>query len=329
MTKTKTYTHLSVFERGRIFEWRHYERLPIREIGRRLSRSHSTISRELTRNTLRQYSPIYYPKVAQSLAERRLQRRTTRIKLKTEKTQRFVIHRLKVGGSPEIIAGRIKHHLTLPTVSHEAIYQFVYKESPELIECLPRQHKKRRKKVPYRKKSSSIPSKIMIDERPDTINHRNEFGHWESDSIESCDRKHGLNVLLERASRLTHLSKLQSKKSCQTKKAIIHRLSNHPPDLVKSITYDKGPENSRHLEINKRLETDSYFCLPYPSWEKGAVEQINSLIRRFIPKKSEFSAISGLEIYKIEKLLNNRPRKCLNFKTPYEVFREQRGALLF
>lgn len=106
-------------------------------------------------------------------------------------------------------------------------------------------------------------------------------------------------------------------------------MSNHPSELVQSITYDNGSENTNHLKVNKVLGANSYFCLPYHSWEKGAVEQINSLIRRYIPKKTDISQISGTEIYKIEKLLNNRPRKCLDYKTPYEVFREQRGALLF
>jgi len=323
----KIYTHLSHFERGRIFEWRQYDRLSIREIARRLDRSHTTISRELRRNISTNYVPTYYPNIAQCKANYRLSHRAKRYRLKTPQAREYVIDRLKVGWSPEIISGRLHYDLTLPKLSHESIYQYIYKESPDLIKYLPRHHKRRRKRIPYRKARSMIYKKTLITERPDKINNRNEFGHWESDSIESADRQHGLNVLVERVSRLTHISKLVSKKSCQTKKAIINRLSNHPPALVKSITYDNGTENARHLEINNTLNTNSYFCLPYHSWEKGAVEQINSLIRRFIPKKTDISDISGLEIYKIEKLLNNRPRKCLNFKTPYEVFRKQRGAL--
>lgn len=216
----------------------------------------------------------------------------------------------------------------LPRVSHEAIYQYIYKEAPELTESLPRKHKKRRKKIPYRKKLSNISDKTMISDRPENINNRSEYGHWESDTIESSDRKSGLNVLVERASRMAHITKLDSKKSIDTQKAIQNRLLNHPSELVQSITYDNGSENANHLKVNKALGANSYFCLPYHSWEKGAVEQINSLIRRYIPKKTDISQISGIEIYKIEKLLNNRPRKCLDYKTPYEAFREQHATLL-
>lgn len=323
----KTYTHLSHFERGRIFEWRHYQRLSIREIARRLNRSHTTISRELRRNIHWHYVPTYYPNIAQQKANYRLSLRARRCKLKTTKTQQFVINKLKAGWTPEIISGYLKCNNKLPCVSHESIYQYIYKESPDLTCFLPRKHKRRRKRVPYRKAHSNIVGKTMICERPEHINNRTEFGHWESDSIESKDRRCGLNVLVERSSRLVHITKLNSKKSSETKRAIEKRLLRHPTSLVKSITYDNGSENAQHLEINKILNTDSYFCAPYHSWEKGTVEQVNSLIRRFIPKKSDISEITGTEIYKIEKLLNNRPRKCLNFKTPYEVFKNQCGAL--
>jgi len=324
-----TYTHLSHFERGRIFEWRHYQKLSIREIARRLNRSHTTISRELKRNINKGYVPTYYPNIAQQKAEYRLSHRAQRDKLKSEKTKNYVIDRLKTGWTPEIISGRLHTQEKMVAVSHEAIYQYIYKEDQTLIQYLPRKHKKRRTKVPYRKKNSKIANKTMITERPESIDNREEYGHWESDSVESSDRKNGLNVIVERKSRLTHITKLSSKKASETTKAITKRLSNHPTELVKSITYDNGSENAQHEKINERLDTESYFCLPYHSWEKGAVEQINGLIRRYIPKRSDISEISGTEIYKIEKLLNNRPRKCLNFRTPYEVFREQRGALPF
>lgn len=324
-----TYTNLSNFERGRIFEWRHYQKLSMREIGRRLNRHHTTISRELKRNTTQQYAPVYYPNIAQRIADYRLSKRSSRCKLKSEALQKHVINRIKCGWSPEIIAGRLSLQTKLPQISHEAIYQYIYKEKTELTHYLPRKHKTRRIKIPYRKKTLTIKDKTMIYERPIDIDNRTECGHWESDSIESSDRKSGLNVLLERRSRMTHITKLKSKKAVDTKDAIEKRLSKHPSDLVKSITYDNGSENADHQKINKKLQSDSYFCLPYHSWEKGAVEQINSLIRRYIPKKTDISQISGQEINRIEKLLNNRPRKCLGFRTPYEIFREERGALPF
>ena len=98
-------------------------------------------------------------------------------------------------------------------------------------------------------------------------------------------------------------------------------------ELVKSITYDNGSENVLHQEINDRLGIQSFFCEPYHSWEKGSVEQVNGLIRRYLPKGTNFNNITAAEINRIEKRLNNRPRKCLNYKTPYEMFRIARGAL--
>jgi len=151
-------------------------------------------------------------------------------------------------------------------------------------------------------------------DRPEHIGNRTEFGHWESDSIESKNRKNSINVLVERVYRYVHITKLDSKKACDTANAIINKLSKHPEHFCQSITYDNGSENAQHQKINIKLKTLSYFCQPYRSWEKGAVEQANGLIRRFFPKKTDFSEVSWGEIKKVENLLNSRPKKCLDFK---------------
>lgn len=153
------------------------------------------------------------------------------------------------------------------------------------------------------------------------------MGHWESDSVVGGDRSSGLNVIVERTTRLVNISLIKNKTAKETKAAVLRRLSNHPAELVKSITYDNGTENVLHQEINERLGTQSFFCAPYHSWEKGSVEQVNGLIRRYLPKGTDFNLITAAEINRIEKRLNNRPRKCLNFKTPYEMFSLARGAL--
>ena len=123
------------------------------------------------------------------------------------------------------------------------------------------------------------------------------------------------------------MTKLKSKKSIDTARAIIKKLSQHPDKFVQSITYDNGPENAKHLDINAQLRTQSYFCQPYHSWEKGSVEQVNGLMLRFLPKKTDFSTISRKTIQKIEDLLNSRPRKCLDYKTSLECYSELSGAL--
>lgn len=320
------YKHLSWFERREIYYLRHYKSCSLREIARRLNRSHSTIIREVKRNS-GCWCDQYYHNPAHQLARIRLSQRARRQFLKSTKTREFVIQHLKVGWTPEIISGRLKIRKNLKYVCHESIYQFIYKEAPELREYLPRKHKTRRKKYPYRKYISKIAYRTSILKRPKEINDRLLPGHWESDSIESKGRKCALNVLLERVSRLTHITRLPTKESADTKNAIIKRLSKHPENLVKSITYDNGVENAAHLKVNQELGCESYFCQPYRSWEKGAVEQLNSLVRRFLPKGTDFTEISDKTLREIEDRLNSRPRKCLGYKTPFEVYAEISGAL--
>jgi len=119
-----------------------------------------------------------------------------------------------------------------------------------------------------------------------------------------------------------HIAKLPAQTAHNLRTAINRRLGRHPQHMRKSITYDNGAENVEHMLTNKVLGTQSYFCEPYHSWEKGAVENGLSLIRRFLPKKTNFDTITKEEVKQIEKLLNNRPRKCLSFKTPNEVFNQ-------
>jgi IS30 family transposase len=256
-----------------------------------------------------------------------MKRRSLRCPLKSAETRQYVEEKLSLGWSPEIISGRLELDQGLKKVSHETIYQYIYKHAPEFIKYLPRHHKRRRKKHPYRKQHTVIANKISIVDRPESINNRLEAGHWESDSIESTSRKTGLNVLLERATRLVQITKLSSKKSIDTFHAIENRLFHFPDKFIKSITYDNGSENAKHLQVNDAFKCDSYFCQPYHSWEKGSVEQVNGLIRRYLPKGTDFTHIHHTKIKEIEMALNNRPRKCLDFKTPLEVYTEIYGAL--
>ncbi|KZN52321.1 hypothetical protein N474_23045 [Pseudoalteromonas luteoviolacea CPMOR-2] len=161
------------------------------------------------------------------------------------------------------------------------------------------------------------------------INDRSELGHWESDSVVSKHKKSALNVIVERATRLVHISKLGVKTALVTSNALIKRLSLHPPEFVQSITYDNGSENTRHIKTNEKLKCESYFCQPYHSWEKGAVEQVNSLIRRYLPKGTDFSTVIDKQIKEIEYKLNSKPRRCLGYKTLLEIYNEKVDALPF
>lgn len=321
---TTHYSHLNKTERTLIKDWKK-QCISLREIGRRLNRSHTTISRELRRNLW--CGRHYYIRGAQEFYEHRLKRRAQRFRLKTQSLRRFVHQKLSIGWTPELISGRLKMSGSKEYICHESIYQYIYIQAPDLIECLTRKHKKRRTKNPYRSTSERIKNRVSILLRPVQVDKREMVGHWESDSVVGGDRKSGLNVIVERMTRLVNISLMKNKTAQETKSAIIRRLSNHPDELVKSITYDNGSENVLHQAINDKLGVQSFFCEPYHSWEKGSVEQINGLIRRYLPKGTNFNNVSAAEINRIEKRLNNRPRKCLNYKTPYEVFRLASGAL--
>ena len=133
--------------------------------------------------------------------------------------------------------------------------------------------------------------------------------------------------MLFRSSRLTKLKKINHNNAEDFSKAIINRLESVVPAKRKTITYDNGKENVNHQNVNASLGTQSFFCNPYHSWEKGSVEQIVGLVRRYLPKKTDFAKVSDDQIAYIEHQLNSRPRKCLGFKTPYEVFSSIRVAL--
>lgn len=135
-----------------------------------------------------------------------------------------------------------------------------------------------------------------------------------------CNKNTGCNVVVERKTRMCHITKLSSKNASDTTQALIQKLSSHPQNFVQSITYDNGTENAMHLQTNRALACKSYFCAPYHSWEKGSVEQVNGLVRRYLPKKTDLTQITQETYENIEFLLNSRPRKCLNFKTPFEMY---------
>ena len=207
------------------------------------------------------------------------------------------------------------------TISHEAIYQYIYKERHDLVEALTRHHRKRQKRGHSRKhRKPHIPNRISIEKRPKFIDKRIQAGHWERDSLVSRASKSCLDVKVERKSRKLLLNKLKRKTAEAVRIVVITSLKSFPSHLRRSLTYDNGSEHAEHEKINKALGTRSYFCHPYSSWERGTNENTNGLIRRFLPKKTDFSKVSVKQIKRIEFLLNNRPRKCLNYKTPAEVF---------
>lgn len=316
------YKQLSIEERDKIAVL-HAQGQSIGNIASALERNKSTISRELRRNcTINRQ--LYWAHKAHLRAFWRKRQSARRPKLKSALIRGYVIKHLQQGWSPELIAGRLSKKHPQHKISYEAIYQFIYSKQGRdmnLKQFLPRAHRIRQRRGFTRKhRKAHIPSRILISQRPKIVTHRNQAGHWEVDTVSSRRTQlSALAITLERKSRIIHITQLDRKTSRKMSDAIIRSLQKYPVALKRTITYDNGPENVDHQRTNKLLGTKSYFCQPYHSWEKGSVESAIGLIRRFLPKKTDLATITKSQLRTIESLINNRPRKCLNYDTPQEV----------
>ena len=296
----------------------------LNEIARRLGRNKSTVSRELSRNGGAIYQS-YGGGSADRRARARRQNASQRERLRVPGVRAFVRRKLRCGWSPEQIAGRLPREVPGCHISHEAIYQYVYDRSvrcrDNLVPCLARAHWKRQNKGHrHTHRDPHIPARISILDRPSSITARRQVGHWENDLIISRQSSAALNILVERKTRYSKLTKVAHHTPHATRCAITRTLSRLPRAARRSITYDNGHENLHHRQINEVLGTSSYFCEPYHSWEKGTVENTVSLVRRYFPKRTDFTTIDIRRIKQVERQLNDRPRKILNFRTPREAF---------
>jgi IS30 family transposase len=319
---SRKYQHLSQTEREQIAQM-YWEGESFGRIAETLSRNKSTISRELKRNSAPEYKR-YTPCRAQSRSCERKSQANTHQRLKNKQIQQYVREKLAIGWSPELIAGRIGIDHPEYSISHEAIYQYIYHpqthDRVEMVKYLRRAHKKRRAKgIGRKERKTKIPNRISIEARPKSIERRDQYGHWEGDSLISRKSKAALNSLTERKSRLLLLTKLDRKGSAETNQAIIRRLKNLSANGRRTLTLDNGTENAKHEKLTAKLGIKCYFAHPYSAWERGTNEHINGLIRWYLPKGTDFSKIDKEQIHQIECLINSRPRKCLGFKTPLEV----------
>ncbi len=322
MSMPKNYKHITMEERELIAKM-HWEGKELSEIANVLVRDKGTISRELKRNASSEYR-CYTPCRAQCRADERRKTASRRLRLKNETVRQYVLEKLAIGWSPELIAGRLPLEHIGFSISYEAIYQYIYHpktaDREELIASLRRCHRKRMHKSIGRKvHKTKIPNRVPIDVRPKSVESRRYYGHWEGDSLISRKSLAALNSLTERKSRLLLLTKLKRKGAEETKDAIIRRLYALPAPMRRTLTLDNGTENAQHEEITSEIGLKCYFAHPYASWQRGTNEHINGLVRWYLPKGTDFSKISEEQIAQIESLINNRPRKCLGFKTPLEV----------
>lgn len=323
------YIQLCLEEREKLFVW-NAQGVSLREIGRRLKRSDTTIGRELKRNKLLTHgleksSGRYIPCRAQAKAEKRSVAQRSQASWKGPAVLTYVAEKLeKEQWSPETIAGRI--HIDHPeiTICHETIYRMIYEKQNKkfkLWQYLTVKRKKRMKKLGRDvHREGRIPEAVSIDLRPKHIAKRKQVGHWETDTvIGKISDDSALSVSVERKTRVTIMTKLRSKKADEKLTVLFTRFSVLPEQLRRTFTTDNGKENTQHLEMTKQLGMAVYFCHAYHSWEKGTVENMNGRIRRYIPKGESMDAITQQQIASIEWKLNTTPRKCLNWKTPLEA----------
>lgn len=325
----KNATKLTVFDRGQI-QGMLKKSASIGEIARKLGRSKSSISDEITRH--REWddstgSWIYCASSAQEtmIAVRITARYAGRQTFKTSHTYGYVIDHLKQGWSPEQITGSLAHETltnrSLRKISHEAIYQYIYSKDAKdlkLFEYLPWKRRRRQKKHGQAAGRSHIPNKVSIHDRPKDIETRSTFGHWEGDTVVGTQSEDPvIHTQVERMTRFLEAKIIPDKTAESTRKAQEEIFTEH---CVLSTTNDNGHEFSEHEQLQVETGIVSYFADPYSSWQRGTNEYHNGLIRRYLPKKTSFVNLTQDELDDIVWEINNRPRKCLGFKTPQEKF---------
>ena len=294
----------------------------VRAIARQLGRSPSTICEELKRNS---NHGRYVAIQAQHEYEVRRLKANRRNPLKNNKVYRYVEERLRDGWSPEQVEGRLKRDHPDDRafqICKETIYQYIYRPENQheaLWDCLPRHLKKRRKQKGRKVHKSHIQARISIHKRPEIVNARIQFGHYEGDTVEGKGHRDGIHTEVERISRKFFARKVSAITSEEAVRAQKELFGVLPRRARRSTTLDNGRENHLHMKL-KSLKMKTYFADPYSSWQRGSNEYHNGLLRRYLPKGTDFKTITQVELDEIVEEINNRPRKVLKYQTPEEVF---------
>lgn len=305
--------------------------LSIRKIAIFLGRNASSISREVNRSKLGRlgYRAILGQRhSSRNARSRRLDKR--KLFLNYPLLQ-VVKSKLKLFWSPEQIAIYLKKNYECPTmrISAESIYTYIYVlPRGELREELSLQLRDKHKKRRIRGRSaigqtSNLEDMLSIEERPKEVADRIIPGHWEGDLIIGDARKQtALGTLVERTTRTVILVPLKNKSALEVRKAFAKEIKKLPQQMRLTLTYDQGREMAQHKLFTKATKMQVYFAHPASPWERGTNENTNRLIRDFFPKGTDFSKVNRREIKKVQDLLNGRPRKTLDFRTPFEVMSE-------
>lgn len=304
-----------------------------RDIAKALGRDRRVIDREIERN--KPPGRKYNARLAETLSARReadrhrpkLEKRTMRV------LRHYVIDRLREDWSPEQIVGVLREQpppeLRGSSLCVETVYQFIYEGEGRFLRLYPhlrRGRSRRQKRWARKSRKVPIPSRVSIHERPEEIEAKEVPGHWESDTMEGKRTTKGnLSVQYERKLMLARCHKVADKTADETEQAMRKSIDSLPLPLWKSVTFDNGGEAATHVNLRNDYDLQTYFCDAYASWQKGGVENLNGLIRQYIPKRTDISQLTDEQIYGIQERLNNRPRKSLHYLTPNQALEREVG----
>ena len=316
----RTYHQLTQVQRYQIYVLRKTKH-SLTEIAKVIGVHKSSVSRELRRN---QGKRGYRPQQAHELAVKRRSKTIPRI---TVQNWAVIEKLLRHDWSPEQISGRLQKERGI-AISPEWIYQHVLVDQQaggDLYKHL-RCQKKRRKRYGRYDRRGKLPNCHSIEERPRVVNTRKRLGDWEVDTMIGRKHAQAMVTLTERKSRFTLVSKVK-RRTARLVRQQVCKLLLPVKDKVHTLTSDHGKEFADHLQIAETLKLKFYFAHPYAAWERGTNENTNGLLRQYFPKKCDFQSVSDKQIERAVARLNFRPRKCLAFKTPFEVFFKQSVAL--
>jgi IS30 family transposase len=303
--------HLTREERGVIRRLLLAKR-PKAEIAMVLQRDPSTIYRELARNS---GFRGYRPQQAQQRADERRTHSRRPCKLENPELHRYVEQRLHAAWSPDQIAGRMRRDFSGPsgrTVSRQTIYNWINTRAKPWRALL-----RRAGRGPERR--GKLRDIVCIQGRPEVINRRRRYGDWEGDTLVGKRRRSGMLTLVERKSGFTRIGRLDDLRAATTTHMVCRCLKGLPRSLRRSLTFDNGKEFMEHRKLTHRLHLPVYFADPSCPWQRGTNENTNGLLRQFFPKRMDFTRVDHLEVARVEQLLNERPRRRHDYRTPLEV----------
>ena len=298
------------------------------EIARQLQRSPSTICRELARNR-NTHDEGYRAEVAHSYATARRRRERRGFHLLQHQWDQ-VIELLQVKWSPQQISNHLRLHGQF-TVSHETIYRYILQDKKRggaLFKHLRIMPKVRRKRYNSRDSRGILPGKRHISQRPAGVDTRRRIGHWEADTVVGADRHHCILTFLERKSGLAVIQKLRARSAQEVLRATRPVLRRFGPNF-RTLTLDNGTEFHSYKLLERGRLLKCYFATPYHSWERGSNENLNGLIRQYLPKGLSFRALTQTDCASLAFRLNTRPRKRHGYRTPLELYRQRSRSLHF